>query len=181
MERSGLGDLQPLPSNAAADAAWVVDGVSGWLTVGSLLPVSFPAYARLFHPARLGATEVQWVTVAAANGRRAHAGMQWVALVGSWDRYCNGTQPGWWDQPPTVGSLPIVQARRLSAVLEQFTTTADDCVYAVWNGFGDLAVSIEDAAGDAHLEVWRASPDDRIDGGSDALNPTPPLAGRSTS
>jgi hypothetical protein len=58
--------------------------------------------------------------------------MQWVALTDSWDLlYYNGSQPGIWDQPPERGSLPARQAQHLAAVLEQFTTTADECYYPV--------------------------------------------------
>jgi hypothetical protein len=150
MEREGLGDMRPVPVDAARDADWVVQGVRGGATVGALLPAGFAAYARVLHPAHLGAddnaAEVRWATVAAANGRQAHAGMQWVALTGSWDLYYHGEQPGLWDEPPEVGSLPLVQARRLVTVLGRFATTGDDCFYAVWDGFGALAVPTKNVA-----------------------------------
>jgi hypothetical protein len=146
MEREGIGSLWPVPSDAAGLADWVVGGVHGRYRVGSLIPVRFAAFARLFHPAHLGEREVRWAQVAAANGRRAHAGMQWVAITGSWDFYYGGAQPRVWDQPPESGSLPRAQAQRLVAVLEQFTATAEDCFCAVWDGFGDLAVPTADVA-----------------------------------
>ncbi|WP_250006820.1 hypothetical protein [Actinoplanes sp. M2I2] len=108
------------------------------------MPAGFAAYARVLHPAYLGAdenaVEVRWATVAAAIGREAHAGMQWVALTGSWDSYYSGRQPGLFDQPPSPGSLPTAQARHLVSALERFTTAADDCFFAVWEGIGAPAV-----------------------------------------
>jgi hypothetical protein len=143
MERVGLGSLRPVAPGAGGDADWVVAGATGpWTHVGALLPTDFAAYARLLHPAELVCEEVRWETVAAGNGRRAHAGMQWVALTGSWDfQYGNGRgQPELWDESPEVGSLPAATAQRLVAVLQRFTGT-DDCFYAVWEGFGDLVVA----------------------------------------
>ncbi|NMO50685.1 hypothetical protein HH310_05680 [Actinoplanes sp. TBRC 11911] len=60
--------------------------------------------------------------------------------------YYDGTQPRIWDQPPEQGSLPARQAQHLATVLEQFTTTADDCYYAVWDGFSALAVPTDGVA-----------------------------------
>ena len=122
--------------DAADITGWVLGGVQGGLTVGTLLPSGFAAYARLLHPAHLDGDEVRWVTVAHANDRRAHPGMQWEALTGTWD--LDG-QPGLWDEPPERGSLPVGPARRLVEVLQRFTTS-EDCYYAVWEGFGALAV-----------------------------------------
>lgn len=88
MEREGLGHLRTVPASEDEVADWVVDGVRDWYAVHSLVPAGFQSYARLLHPAHLGdgrnPAEVRWATVAAANGRRAHAGMQRVAVTGSW-------------------------------------------------------------------------------------------------
>jgi hypothetical protein len=94
MKREGLGELQQLADDVSA-ADWVVAAVRDFdHTVGSLVPPMFEAYARVFHPATrsvgLGAqagqdVEVSWAQVAAANDRRAHAGMEWVAITGSWE------------------------------------------------------------------------------------------------
>jgi hypothetical protein len=227
-----------VPKSATDEVGWVAAGAREFLTVGGLLPDAFPSYARIFHPAHLDGGEMRWAEVAAANGRRAHAGMQWVALTGSWELYNHVAQPGLWNEPPTVGSLPRIPARHLVKVLERFTTTADACFYGVWDGFTDLDLPtkgtatltmpgdrrmlllsghladaslnsdqsanlwwpkdrawcvatdidlnstyigasdacIEAVLGEGSLETWRASPNDRIDGASDTLNPVPPRA-----
>jgi hypothetical protein len=138
-----LGALELATDVEPAD--WVVSGVRDFrYDVGSLLPAGFAAYARVFHPALLRedglAEEVRWSRVAAANGFRAHAGMEWVAITGGW-RYLRGdTQPGLWDEPPRQGSLPVRQAGLLAARLAAFTGALDRCWFAVWEGFGGLAL-----------------------------------------
>jgi hypothetical protein len=148
MRREGLGDLQQLSDDVNA-ADWVVDAVRDFdHTVGSLVPPVFEAYARVFHPARLGdpadgagwGVDISWAQVAAANGRRAHAGMGWVAITGSWDYHHGQSQPGVWDEEPVEGSLPAAQGQVLAEVLARFTTTSAECFYAVWEGYGALAL-----------------------------------------
>jgi hypothetical protein len=128
-------------------AAWIVARVRNFEhDVGSLVPPGFAAYARIFHPAGLsnGATaiEVSWAAVAAANGRFAHAAMEWVALTGDW-RFLTGGggQAGVWDVPPTMGSLPIRQAAIMATVLDGFTATPGRCWFAIWDGYGDPRVA----------------------------------------
>jgi hypothetical protein len=159
VERRGLRDLQI--ENDVSQADWVVGGVesSGRLVVGSLVPEGFAGYARLFHPAyhfetpppaqephppheHLGhdhESEVRWDTIAQAGQWRAHAGMQWSAI----------SADGPWDEEPEIGSLPIAQATHLLGVLRRFTD-AEECFYAVWEGFGALAVPVE---GVPHVEM----------------------------
>jgi hypothetical protein len=136
-----IGDLCLARDVSSAD--WIVAGVRNFeYDVGSLVPLGFDAYARVFHPARLsdGASsiEVSWATVAAANGRVAHAAMEWVAITGDW-RFLmgGGGQTGVWDAPPSLGSLPVRQAATLSALLAAFTTESSRCWFAIWDGYGD--------------------------------------------
>ncbi|WP_432549053.1 hypothetical protein [Kineococcus arenarius] len=108
------------------------------------MPPVFEAYARVFHPAARsdGAgedVEVSWAQGAAANGRQAHAGMEWVAITGSWEHHHGGEQPGLWETEPQEGSLPAAQAEALVQVLTRFTA-ADGCFHAVWEGCGALAL-----------------------------------------
>jgi hypothetical protein len=136
-----LGELQMLTDMSSAD--WVVAGVRNFeYNVGSLLPVDFEAYARVFHPARRRAgeswVEVPWARVAAANGRVAHAGMEWIAITGGWEFLHSATQPEW-DAEPSEGSLPIRQASVLAEVISHYTATPDDCWFAVWEGSGAAA------------------------------------------
>lgn len=78
---------------------------------------------------------MRWTKVAAANGTRAHAGMQLCALTGSY-HFMNHPQPGVFDHPPQGGSLPPELAVPLAAALALHTTTPERCWFAVWNGFG---------------------------------------------
>jgi hypothetical protein len=69
--------------------------------------------------------------------------MDWISVTGSW-RYVQGdTQPGIWNEGPAVGSLPIPQAARIAQLLAQHTATTDRCWFAVWSGYGGLAVPTE--------------------------------------
>ena len=148
---------------------WVVERTTGpWHQVGSLLPAGFAAYARIFHPAYRRVSErecagedakpvrsldgsigwnkeIPWAEVAAANGRVAHPAMDWVTITGS-ERYLHGDcQPGLWDEEPIEGSLPVASNRRLISVLRPRTTTPELCWFAIWDGFGRIAVSRESA------------------------------------
>jgi hypothetical protein len=140
---------------AAVDAAptgWVMAGLRGIATsVLSVVPAGFQAYARIFHPARRrdgeGWVPVSWHEVAAANGRVAHRAMQWCSLAGSCSLAGGGgsrPQPGVWDQEPTHGALPRELAVVLAEVLAGRTATPQRCWFAVWDGFGDLAVPDEE-------------------------------------
>ncbi len=143
-----LGELRL--STDVSNADWIVSRVRNFeYDVGSLLPVGFDSYARIFHPAqRLDGdawVEVPWAHVAAANGRIAHACMEWNAITCDW-HYLHGTnQPGIWDTEPSVGSLPIPQAATLGGVLSRFTATPAACWFAVWEGSGAAAFPRETA------------------------------------
>lgn len=136
-----LGELRLVSDVSSAD--WIVASVRNFeCDVGSLLPVTFDAYARVFHPAGrwrdsdAAADEVSWSQVAAANGRVAHASMEWIAITGGWRYLDRESQPGVWGRPPSRGSLPANQIAILARVLERFTTTPSTCWFAVWDGSG---------------------------------------------
>jgi hypothetical protein len=137
-----FGDLRLVDDVSAAD--WIVSSVRNFeYDVGSLLPVTFEAYARVLHPALRDGTagdavEVSWAAVAAANGRVAHAGMEWVAITGDWSFMTHGRQAGLWDHPPSKGSLPQRTATTLAEVLQRFTRDPSDGWFAVWDGYGNV-------------------------------------------
>jgi hypothetical protein len=136
-----FGDLRLVDDVSAAD--WIVSSVRNFeYDVGSLLPVAFEAYARVLHPAHGDGpagddVDVTWAEVAAANGRVAHAGMEWVGITGDWSFMTHGRQAGLWDHPPSIGSLPQGQATTLADVLQRFTQDPSDCWFAVWDGYGN--------------------------------------------
>ena len=122
---------------------WAIAGGGEWHTVASIVPEVFADYGRVFHPAwrssESGKQEVQWSEVAAANGRAVHAAMEWASITGSWRyHWGDGTQPGLWDRAPEEGSLSWRQFADLVRVLARHTSEPDDCLFAVWEGFGDL-------------------------------------------
>jgi hypothetical protein len=139
-----FGDLELVDDVSSAD--WIVASVRNFeYDVGSLLPVTFAAYARVLHPASRSAgdgdaVDVAWSDVAAANGRIAHAAMEWVAITGDWKFEQHATQPGIWDQPPSTGSLPRRTAASLAGVLARFTATQSDCWFGVWEGYGNTPI-----------------------------------------
>jgi hypothetical protein len=124
-------------------ADWIVASVRNFeYHVGSLVPVTFDAYARVLHPvlrqcAAGDEIAVTWTEVARANGRVAHAAMEWVAITGDWSYVDQRSQPGLWDSPPATGHLRPRQAAALASVLSEFTQTASECWFAVWDGYGN--------------------------------------------
>jgi hypothetical protein len=146
-----LGDYATAPD--AAPAGWVTAGLGGFAaSVVSVVPAGFAAYARIFHPARrrhgVDWKPVSWREVASANGRVAHRAMQWCSLIGCCSQSgadCR-PQPGLWDDEPAVGGLPRDLAIVLGEVLAGQTATPRRCWFAVWDGFGDLAVPDDEDA-----------------------------------
>ncbi|GAA3990352.1 hypothetical protein GCM10022247_06310 [Allokutzneria multivorans] len=162
---------QPVPAATARASAWVVtaaDRVFGG-TVGDLVPVRFPAYARVFHPALRVGAPVRWSEVATAHGRAMHPLAQWAQL--------NPPSPGetsrpeqWgsdlrpitarlavWDEEPVLGSMPAMVAAELVSVLTKHTRTPGRCWFAVWDGYGALSAR------------WRAAPSFELFGRDMAL------------
>lgn len=131
-----LADLTP--ERDVSPAAWIVDAVRPFGTgVGSLVPDGFDAYVRVLHPAHLGGRPVRWAAVAAANGRTAHAGMEWVAITGAWRYLHSDVQAGTWDAAPTEDTPDRGTSLSLARALAPFTA-AERFWFAVWEGYGVL-------------------------------------------
>ena len=122
--------------------SWITEAVgrAHWSTVGSLVPVGFPAYARVLHPAYryddADDVEIAWAVVAELNGTTRHPQMQWPAVTGGWEYLSEDSQPPTWDGTPAEGHLPTTLAGRMAVVLARHTTTADRCWFGRWTGFG---------------------------------------------
>lgn len=129
-----VDDLRP--------AQWLTESISGFaVDVGSLVPATFGAYARVLHPAYNDGDRVSWAQVARAHQRIAHPQMQFNRLIGYASRYSPGyrdKQPGLFDEAPAVGTLPAEVAAPLARTLAAHTTSTDDCWFAVWDGWGAL-------------------------------------------
>ena len=119
---------------------WLVESASMAKpdTVAALVPASFEAVARVFHPAvrYVGDddVEVSWASVAAANGTVDHPLMQWGSVTGSMEYFENDDQSPLWHGAPARGHLPSPVAERLVTVLRPYTTTPDVCWFAVAEG-----------------------------------------------
>ncbi|MFC8131241.1 hypothetical protein [Streptomyces sp. NPDC057302] len=113
----------------------------GFGTVAGVCAPGFDAYARILHPALLGADLVRWDKVATAYGRSVSAGTRWHELIGLDDRspYRNDDTPavpGLWDEHPHEGPTPAYVARILIPVLSRHTRTPDRCWFGLWEGYG---------------------------------------------
>jgi hypothetical protein len=131
-------------------ADWIVAGLLGFAeSVQSFVPAGFPSYLRLFHPAYRGRgalrRPVRWAEIAAANHKRAHVGMQFQVLIGSDDSYNFPSQPGVFEAPPEVGSLPRNLIDLLVPVLTRHTATPQACWFAVWEGWGGIRKDVASA------------------------------------
>ncbi len=143
-----VGDYESAPDASAA--SWAVDGLRGFAeSVLSIVPAGFEDYCRIFRPAWKGEPEmpVLWRDVAEANGRVAHRAMQWPSITGSYRFVHGASQPGVWDREPEEGSLPQELAPVLISVLSRHTRTPDRSWFAVWDGYGNMALG--DAAAPA--------------------------------
>ncbi|MDT5233617.1 MAG: hypothetical protein QOI39_4117 [Mycobacterium sp.] len=141
-----MDDVLPVSALVVVDdlrpAGWLTESISSFAeNVGSLVPATYSAYARVFHPARYGGELVSWTQIACANGKIVHPQMQFARLIGYISRYSSEytpSQPGVFDEPPAVGTLPADAAASLAATLARHTTIAARCWFGVWNGWGDL-------------------------------------------
>lgn len=128
-------DIDVLADHAAAD--WVGASLSTEFgAVTCVVPQGYPAYARVLHPPRgAGDVPTTWKTVAAHTGRTVHARAQWHALVDASDTF--NTEDGLWPHDsPQVGSLDPAPSAELLKVLTAHTTTPQDCVFGLWEGWG---------------------------------------------
>jgi hypothetical protein len=106
--------------------------------VGLTVPRGYPAYARICHPAADNAGEpVSWSEVARATGRRAHALMQWHAIVGSPD-YLNMTGSLWDGADPSRGDLAHSALTVLCDRLAGDPEDEPNCYFCLWEGYGGL-------------------------------------------
>jgi hypothetical protein len=120
-------------------AEWIAPRLSGRFgTVGLTVPRGYPAYALICHPAANAADEpVSWAEVARATERRAHALMQWHAIVGSPD-YLNMTGSLWDGADPCRGDLDHLALSVLCDRLAGDPEDEPDCYFCLWEGYGEL-------------------------------------------
>ena len=131
------------------EAEWIAPRLHPFLTdVGSVIPVGYDAYARIFHPVRrAGGGLESWGDVAERNGRIAHPEMQFHLIDTP-----RGEPPRddvWTAEKPEVGSLPLESRRALVEHLDPVTAPPGDVWFCVWEGWGGL----DDQGVDARIEL----------------------------
>jgi len=148
----------------ASAAEWIAPRLVGEFGAVTLaVPSGYPAYVRICHPATgPGGAFVSWPEVAKATGRRAHALMQWHALVGSTD-HLNFKGSVWPGGDPERGNLaPEV----LCDLLAAHTTDPAHCYFCLWEGWGWV-----DGSGVSTLTLRRG---DETEPSAQAEEPVPP-------
>ncbi|GAA1437719.1 hypothetical protein GCM10009616_39950 [Microlunatus lacustris] len=140
-----------------AEASWLVPRLTGrWGHVGGVVPVGFEAYGRVLHPVRVeDQPPISWSAVAEAAGTQLHALAPWHRVAPRQP----GADASWWQEGPDTGTLDPASLVDLLDVLRRHTTTAEDCWFCLWSGYGWIhgspAVSLlrfQDGAG------WAAQP-----------------------
>lgn len=104
--------------------------------VGSLVPVVYERYARIFHPAwSTTNAPLRWEEVAAWSGRTMHALAQWESL----SRPLTASDgPAPFSEEPWADGLPPAHFSALRTLLASHTSTPDRCFVGVWEGYGWL-------------------------------------------
>lgn len=128
-----------VPSHRVTEADWFGAGLNGFGgRVDQVVPMGYPAYARILHPASNDRGEpAPWSEVAARERSVLHPLAQFHALAGR-RQYDRRQGIGWPGENPEEGSLATPQLPALCQVLERHTTTPDQCWLTVWEGFGNL-------------------------------------------
>jgi hypothetical protein len=132
-----------------APAAWLQAAVGPWAhDVASFVPRGFAAHARVLHPAGEndfpGGARKRWADIARANGRVAHATMQFHNIA-----YPRGSASADPDLVPGLGALPVRERGLLIELLSGATTTPERCWFCVWEGWG----AVDDQGVTARVEL----------------------------
>jgi hypothetical protein len=118
------------------DVAWIAANRRPFsdYRVGSLVPVVFESYARVFHPAWAAPDmPVRWETVATWAGRQMHSLAQWDFLSRPRGE---PSAPAPFTAHPYRNGLPPRQLATLCELLAVHTSTSDRCFVGVWEGYG---------------------------------------------
>ncbi|WP_435199072.1 hypothetical protein [Janibacter sp. GS2] len=134
--------------------AWLRDRAGGWARVGGAAGTGFEAYARILHPVPatledlsvtdewgmhpvLQESQWPWSAVARRVGRTMHPLVQWNRVTRDVD---DGTsfEDGWRVHQTTEGFFDLGLLATLTGHLADATSTPEDVVAAIWNGWGEL-------------------------------------------
>jgi hypothetical protein len=143
--------------DGALAGAWIkpsLDGDRGG-RVKNLVPQTYEAYARIFHPIDdADHEEVTWAEVARRLGTVAHREMQWHAIVGSYDP-SNFTDSRWSGGDPYPGELVEEKLDLLCGILARHTATPERTYF----GMSTIHAGVMDEWPDApqyeqHAREW---------------------------
>lgn len=127
-------------SNRASEADWIAPLLApfGTAQVSSVVPGGFDAYARILHPAEAadldGDRTVRWAEVADWSATSLESDTQFHDLA--LPEHTPSMPPPWQNQGPREGTLTGEGTAALITVLREHTTTAQDCWFCVWDGYG---------------------------------------------
>lgn len=139
--RSSLRITHPEGAELQLDTApanWIVNRLLSWdadvgMRVCAVAPTGYDVYLRVFHqveePARGESIRRRWSEIAQHTGRQMHPAVQF-------NRFS-------WPIPPQEGSLNRQEATALVSLLRAQTTTPNNCLLAIWHGYGQLAGSFK--------------------------------------
>lgn len=136
--------------------AWLLARAGAFATAGGTVGTGFEAYARILHPVSadredrsivdewedhpvLESARWRWSDVASRTGSIVHPLVQWRSLTGRTDESDVVFEDGWRVHPPEEGWFEPPLLAALTEHLAEATSTPDDLVAAIWDGWGDLS------------------------------------------
>lgn len=134
---------------------WLLARAGAFATFGGVAGTGFEAYTRILHPLRadredrtsvdeydehpvLESAEWRWVDVAERTRRTIDPLVSWQAISGRDDESDLPFEDGWVVHPPEKGRYEPTQLAALTGLLADATSTPDDLIGAIWDGWGDL-------------------------------------------
>ncbi|WP_146244824.1 hypothetical protein [Curtobacterium sp. MCPF17_051] len=134
---------------------WLLARAGAFATFGGVAGTGFEAYVRILHPLRadredrttvdeydehpvLESAEWRWADVAERTRRTIDPLVSWQTLSGRDDESDLSFEDGWIVHPPETGWYEPTQLAALTGLLAEATSTPDDLVGAIWDGWGDL-------------------------------------------
>ncbi|MBT1680952.1 hypothetical protein [Curtobacterium aurantiacum] len=140
---------------------WLLARAGVFATFGGVAGTGFEAYVRILHPLRadredrttvdehdeydehdehpvLESAEWRWADVAARTRRTIDPLVSWQTLSGRDDESDLPFEDGWVVHPPEAGWYEPKQLAALTGLLADATSTPDDLIGAIWDGWGDL-------------------------------------------
>ncbi len=129
-----------VPDSRVEEADWFSTALAGFgARVDQVLPGSYPAYARILHPADGGgAVPSRWAEVAASVGTVLHPLGQFSAVARRGSSAHRIGAAGWDGQDPFQGSLQIHELQTLCGILGEMTAAGERCWATVWEGWGNF-------------------------------------------